>query len=186
MITLGGTGFKALLPGALYENTELTAKVDGKVFYLRWSQAHQMFFVKDAEVPMLERCLRIRHFQVVSHEDGRRVRFEVLNAGTTRADAEVQALSRSRSTRKVRTNLGSNEAQISPLTGVVTKLYVKTGQVVHRGEQVAIIEAMKMENKIVSDVTGIVNKIGIVEQGKVSMGEEMFSTRPLEVRSSHA
>ena len=64
------------------------------------------------------------------------------------------------------------------MTGKITKLYVRAGQLVRKGDQVAIIEAMKMENKILSELTGTIHKIHVQEQGKISMGEVIFTISP--------
>ena len=47
----------------------------------------------------------------------------------------------------------------SPLPGVVLSLDVKEGDQVKRGQRVAVIEAMKMENEIRSGTDGIVRKV---------------------------
>lgn len=49
----------------------------------------------------------------------------------------------------------------SPLPGVIISVDVKEGQVVKRGQKLAVIEAMKMENDILSDVDGTVTAVHI-------------------------
>ncbi len=46
-----------------------------------------------------------------------------------------------------------------PITGTIVSIQVSAGQSVHRGQSVAIIEAMKMEHVVTSGVTGIVREI---------------------------
>lgn len=53
----------------------------------------------------------------------------------------------------------------SPMPGMVLKVYKKSGDKIHRGETVMVLEAMKMENEIKSPKDGIVSEIS-VEQGK--------------------
>ena len=48
---------------------------------------------------------------------------------------------------------------VAPLPGKVVDLKVKVGQEIKAGEEVAILEAMKMENSITSDVAGVVKQI---------------------------
>ena len=60
---------------------------------------------------------------------------------------------------------GSGKAIVSPLPGVIISVEVKEGTAVKKGQRVAVIEAMKMENDILSDVDGTVTAI------HVSMGD---------------
>ena len=48
---------------------------------------------------------------------------------------------------------------IAPLPGKVIDIKVKVGQLVKAGEEVVVLEAMKMENSITSDYTGVVKQI---------------------------
>lgn len=67
--------------------------------------------------------------------------------------------------------------QRSPLTGKVVKLLIKAGEIIHRGETVAIIEAMKMQNKIVANISGIVQQVFVQEDVMVKRGEDLFAAR---------
>lgn len=49
----------------------------------------------------------------------------------------------------------------SPLPGVIISVDVKEGSVVKRGQKVAVIEAMKMENDILADADGTVTAIHV-------------------------
>ena len=56
----------------------------------------------------------------------------------------------------------------APLPGTVFKLNVKVGDMVEKGQDVIILEAMKMENSISSDVTGRVKRIFVAEGDTVA------------------
>ena len=47
----------------------------------------------------------------------------------------------------------------APLPGVVTKILVKAGQAVKKGENILVLEAMKMENNITADNDGTVTAV---------------------------
>mgnify|MGYP003311714039 FL=1 len=60
---------------------------------------------------------------------------------------------------------------IAPITGSIAKIFVKNGQVVSKDEAVVVIEAMKMEYKLVAlksgKVIGLKNKKGdLIEKGE--------------------
>ena len=52
----------------------------------------------------------------------------------------------------------------SPLPGVILSVDVKEGQAVKRGQKVAVLEAMKMENEILSEFDGTVTAV-LVNKG---------------------
>ena len=58
-------------------------------------------------------------------------------------------------------NAGGGSAVISPMPGVILDIKVKEGDSVSEGQTVIILEAMKMENEIVSEFTGTVSAIRV-------------------------
>ena len=63
---------------------------------------------------------------------------------------------------------GEGTAVVSPLPGVIIEVSVKEGQAVKKGQKVAVIEAMKMENEIPALADGTVTSI------KVSKGDSIL------------
>ncbi|MBK53082.1 MAG: hypothetical protein CMG58_00440 [Candidatus Marinimicrobia bacterium] len=63
------------------------------------------------------------------------------------------------------TNSKNGKAGIikASIPGLITKLFVKVGDKVEAGSQVCILEAMKMENEIITPINGIVKSININE-----------------------
>lgn len=54
---------------------------------------------------------------------------------------------------------GSGHAVRSPMPGTVVAIAVTTGQAVKKGDVVAVFDAMKMEQNIVSDCDGVVTAV---------------------------
>ncbi len=52
----------------------------------------------------------------------------------------------------------------SPMPGLITKILVKPGEKIKVGDKLLILEAMKMENEIRSDVEGVVKEV-LVNEG---------------------
>jgi 3-methylcrotonyl-CoA carboxylase alpha subunit len=62
----------------------------------------------------------------------------------------------------------------SPMPGKVIQLLVRPGQAVKQGDLLMILEAMKMEHKILSPRDGVVKKIYFVEGERVSQDVELI------------
>ena len=63
----------------------------------------------------------------------------------------------------------------SPLAGSVFKLKVKVGDKVEANQEVAIIEALKMENPVVAPCAGTVTSISVKETDTVVDGQTMMT-----------
>jgi biotin carboxyl carrier protein len=57
---------------------------------------------------------------------------------------------------------------VAPLPGRVISLKVKEGDAVNAGDEVAVLEAMKMENSITSDYSGTVLQVAVAEGDNVA------------------
>lgn len=58
----------------------------------------------------------------------------------------------------------------SPLPGVIIDLCVKEGESVKRGQKIAVLEAMKMENEILAESDGTVSKLFVNKGDSVLEG----------------
>jgi biotin carboxyl carrier protein len=61
---------------------------------------------------------------------------------------------------------------------MISKLHVSEGDEVRKNDVVAIIEAMKMETAIVSNVDGIIKKIHVKERQAVKVKELIITMAP--------
>ena len=63
----------------------------------------------------------------------------------------------------------------APLPGVVTKINVSVGQQVKKGENVPVLEAMKMENNITAEADGTVSGIAVKAGDSVLEGAVLLT-----------
>mgnify|MGYP003294164385 CR=1 FL=1 len=63
----------------------------------------------------------------------------------------------------------------SPLPGVILSIDVKEGQAVKRGQKIAVLEAMKMENEILSEFDGTVSAIHVAKGDSVLEGANIVT-----------
>lgn len=62
----------------------------------------------------------------------------------------------------------------SPLPGVIISIDVKEGQAIKKGQKVAVLEAMKMENEIQAETDGTVSSILVQKGDSVLEGAEII------------
>jgi geranyl-CoA carboxylase alpha subunit len=89
--------------------------------------------------------------------DGRVYRFE---------DTTYRAPSKS--------NAGGDGVLRAPMTGTITAVRVEQGQIVARGDVLAVLEAMKMEQQIMAPVAGTVTTVAVSASQQVSARDILF------------
>src|SRR6056297_1025751 len=72
-------------------------------------------------------------------------------------------------------NAGSNSSIEAPMSGLVIDVRVKKGDSVKPGDKLLVLEAMKMENDIVSDIRGIMDEVHCKKGENVETGETLIS-----------
>ncbi len=65
---------------------------------------------------------------------------------------------------------GAATAVTAPLPGIIVSLKVKPGDTVREGQELAVLEAMKMENSIESPLSGTVRSLNVDLGDTVSEG----------------
>jgi pyruvate carboxylase subunit B len=64
---------------------------------------------------------------------------------------------------------------IAPMQGLIVKIPVKAGDTVKLGDVVAVLEAMKMQNDIVTTVAGRVSQVYVKEGEVVSPNQALLA-----------
>jgi len=66
---------------------------------------------------------------------------------------------------------GSSHHILAPLPGNIQEIKVKKGDIVEKGQLLLIMEAMKMENRVMSDRSGVVESIRVQTGDAVLQGD---------------
>ena len=61
----------------------------------------------------------------------------------------------------------------APITGKIISVNVSVGDTVNEGDTICMLESMKMENPILTPVSGTVIEIGVKEEQVVKPGEKL-------------
>lgn len=70
---------------------------------------------------------------------------------------------------------GDGQPVLSPIQGKVVNVVVKVGDKVKKGDKVCVVEAMKLENDVVSTADGVVSEV------LVSKGNDVTAKQPLVI-----
>ena len=65
---------------------------------------------------------------------------------------------------------GAGQAVEAPLQGSMFNILVKEGQAVKKGDVLAVLEAMKMENEIMAPCSGKITSVGVTKGATVESG----------------
>lgn len=65
----------------------------------------------------------------------------------------------------------AGEEVLAPMPGKILQLKVSEGDIIKVGDNLLILEAMKMENEIVADISGNVKKINVALNDMVDTGD---------------
>lgn len=84
---------------------------------------------------------------------------------------EAAAVTKEEKPAEVKINAGAGETISAPMPGNILNVLVKAGDSVKKGQVIAILEAMKMENEIVSPVDGTVASVGVAKGQTVNHGD---------------
>ena len=75
------------------------------------------------------------------------------------------------------TAAGAASDVVAPMSGIIKEILVREGQEVTRGQRVAVLEAMKMENDLLAGCDGNVTGIYVSKGDTVSDGATILTIR---------
>jgi len=81
---------------------------------------------------------------------------------------------------------GSSDTVLAPMPGKVTKILVKQGQDLSKGQAVLVMEAMKMEYTLKSDIAGKVTLIDCQTGDQVVLGKALVKIEPAKTEPAKA
>lgn len=70
---------------------------------------------------------------------------------------------------------GAGSAVVAPMPGVIIEVSVREGQAVKRGQKVAVLEAMKMENDLLAESDGTITGVFVHKGDSVADGAKIVT-----------
>jgi len=156
------------------EDQEFTVVIDRDDQIMVNGQVYNIDFQQLSEGGMLSLLLNNRSLEAIVEE--RDEAWEVLLKGELYSvnvqDERAYRLAKARGTAAE----ASGEAAVkSPMPGLIVAVSVEQGQTVKKGEQIIILESMKMENELRSPRNGVVLRV-LVEQGESVEKDQVLVT----------
>ena len=99
---------------------------------------------------------------------------EVTSEESSRLSQETALNSNSTSEQKTVAASGAENIE-APMPGTILSVNVKVGDLVKKGDLLLILEAMKMENEIVSPVDGRISHVGVSNGAVVNPGDILIT-----------
>ena len=98
-----------------------------------------------------------------------------ISGDTPRVAAVSEGISHSAPSAQSQASTAAGKKIVSPLPGVIIDVCVNVGDAVKRGQKIAVIEAMKMENDILAECDGTVSAIYVKRTDSVLEGADIAS-----------
>ncbi|MCX6124343.1 MAG: acetyl-CoA carboxylase biotin carboxyl carrier protein subunit [Proteobacteria bacterium] len=170
------------LPEILPDNVPFQLELDGRTIIAKWQRVTKTLFVKNNNNSNSKgevwRSLNNRSNSVskFTGETDVSVALEFTPTGSSHmvcSDAVVALLIPGQEGREG--NKANKPKTIrSQMTGKVLKILVRAGDTVSSSDTILIIEAMKMENRVLAGTAGIIDLVKVIEGSSVTNGAELI------------
>lgn len=100
---------------------------------------------------------------------------EIVTKDAPKADAKAAPKAEAKAAAPAAT--GEGKAVPSPIQGTVVDLKVKSGDTVKKGQVLLIIEAMKLENEVVSPSDGVIGDVLVTKGANVSSKQPLVTIK---------
>lgn len=130
-------------------------KINGNTYHVK---------INEAEQNKIQLEVNGTAYEVELENEVKQSKTPLLVRAEPRQVQEVNPLQTNKSTKKI----------IAPLPGTILEVKVQVGDVVKTGDALIVLEAMKMENTILSESSGVVKSMNVILNGNVLQGDTML------------
>lgn len=167
------------LPDSFFNGADKAVKIEGKAYRLAINKNHGVIVLTNEQG--LEQMLRIRRFVAEKFEGDAHTKVSIEMIATAAEGMQKASMLLAPDipgqAQRARQAAASDLVIRSQITGKVLAVEVKTGAKIEQGQTLAIIEAMKMENRIFAPATGTLLSVAIKVGDSVKTGLEMFKIK---------
>ena len=165
------------LPDQIPDNVAFDVSIDGRAVKAKWQRATKALFILDTKnsAAWTSVNLRTKNVSKFPGESDLAVSSEFVPSGAKTPVIMDATVSLFIPGQEARAGAAAKKPKIvrSQITGKVLKVLTKPGDTVTAGDTLMIIEAMKMENRVLASASGIIETIKVNEGETVSTGAEL-------------
>jgi biotin carboxyl carrier protein len=177
-VSINGKDRFISLPDLIPDNLPFDVEVDGKRRQARWQKATRSLYLLEHGSKSTWSCTNLRSTSTTKFqgESEINVSAEFVPPGSTSAVCLDTMVSLHIPGQESRAAAAAKKPRVirSQITGKVLKVLVKPGDSVASGDTLIIIEAMKMENRVMASTNGVVDQVKITEGDTVAAGAELI------------
>lgn len=166
------------LPDQIADNSVFEVEVNGRTVEAKWQRSTKTLFILDKQRSQAWMPIHSRTFssQRFPGESDIATYAEFTPSGSKQTLSMDATLSPVVPGQEGRAAAANQKPKIirSQITGKVLKIFCKAGNHVTAGDTLLVIEAMKMENRIVATFTGVIDTLKVSEGETVSSGKELI------------
>lgn len=165
------------LPDNIPDDFPFEASIDGQPVTLRWQKSTRSLYILTQGTESFWSSIHIRSVSCSRFpgESDLSISGEFVPPGLCSAVSLESSVSVHIPGQDARAASATKKPRIirSQITGKVLKVMVSPGASVASGDTLCIIEAMKMENKVIANTSGVVDLVKVNEGDTVSAGSEL-------------
>lgn len=180
-VTLNGKEAKrqrVKLPDAIPDNAEFELQVNGRTVKARWQRTTKALYILDVKhtgdswTAIHTRTKTVSKFP---GESDLSVNAEFTPAGAKHTQCMDATVALYIPGQEGREGAAAKKPKVvrSQITGKVLKVFIKAGDTVKAGDTLLIVEAMKMENRILAISPGVVETVKASEGDTIATGAEL-------------
>jgi biotin carboxyl carrier protein len=177
-VSINGKDRFISLPDSIPDNVSFDVDVDGRRRQARWQKSTRSLYLLEPGSKSLWSCINLRSMSTSKFpgESDTNVTAEFVPPGAVSTISMDLTVSLHIPGQESRSAAAAKKPKIvrSQITGKVLKVLVKSGDSVASGDTLMIIEAMKMENRVMASTSGVVDQVKINEGDTVAAGAELI------------
>jgi biotin carboxyl carrier protein len=177
-VSISGHDQIVSIPDQIADNTPFDGSINGRTVTMRWQRSTRSLFLLSPGTSNLWRSINARSVSCdrESGDPDVSVSCELILPGSVSATSVDAAVSFHIPGQEGRTLASTKKTSVvrSQITGKVIKVQVKPGDTISKGDTLLIIEAMKMENRVLAKADGVIDQVKVSEGDTISTGSELI------------
>lgn len=167
------------IPGKISPHREYSVWVENKQYFVAYKPLMGVFFIRETN-SILEHPVKVTRSnlnETLSFTEFNAYLELFFNGKDVYLEQRLQIDAPGQSHR-MELKKNAPEVCLSPMSGKILEINISEGDTVSKGDCLVIIEAMKMENKVLASKDGTIKKVSIHLNQSVSVNSHLYEIHP--------